>query len=91
LEATLLDPGYVLDAKRRLQERFPHLVSVVRAELSAGAAQGSFSQHVDGAGRDDLRLFEAFVTTVTGAAPDPAQQAVFGEALAAADQEERGA
>jgi DNA repair protein SbcD/Mre11 len=91
VEATLEDPGYVLDAKLRLQERFPHVVSVVRAELAAGGAQGSFGRQVAGAGRDDLKLFEAFFSTVAGAEPDPAQRQLFAEALAAADRAERGA
>jgi exonuclease SbcD len=91
VEATLEDPGYVLDARRRLQERFPHVVSVVRAELATGTAQGTFGQQVAGAGQDDRRLFEAFFATVAGAAPDAAQQAAFDEALAASDRQERGA
>jgi exonuclease SbcD len=91
VEATLEDPGYVLDARRRLQERFPYAVSVVRTEPRAGTAQGSFGQRVAGAGRDDLLLFEAFFRTVAGEEPGPQHRQAFCEALAATDREERGA
>jgi exonuclease SbcD len=91
VEATLDDPGYVLDAKRRLEERFPHVLSVVRSALSAAPAQGSFGERVAGAGHDDLRLFESFFERVTGALPGPEHRAVLSEALGEIDREERAA
>ncbi len=91
LEATLEDEGYVLDAKRRLQERFPHVVSVVRRELVAAPGQGSFGAQVAGAGHDDLKLFESFFNQVTGALPGPAHREVFTAALAELDRKERAA
>jgi exonuclease SbcD len=89
VEATLDDPGYVVDAKRRLQARFPHVVTVVRSELALSAAGASFSRQVESAGRDDEVLFESFFQMVVGSAPEPAQRAAFAEALAAVEQEER--
>ncbi len=89
VEATLDDRDYVLDAKRRLQARFPHVVSVVRSELAAPAAGASFSRQVDGAGRDDLKLLEGFFRTVAGAEPGPEHRAVFTEALAAVERQGR--
>jgi DNA repair protein SbcD/Mre11 len=91
VEATLDDEGYVLDAKRKLQQRFPHVVSVVRSELGAVQAPGSFGERVDGAGRDDLKLFQSFFQAVTSVAPGPEHDEVFTAALAAVDREERAA
>jgi exonuclease SbcD len=91
IEATLDDRDYVVDAKRRLQERFPHVVSVVRSELAVTAAGTSFSEQVAGAGRDDLKLFESFFRTVTASEPTPEHRAVFTEVLDAVERQERGA
>ncbi len=91
VEATLDDEGYVLDAKRTLQQRFRHVVSVLRSELVAAPGQGSFGQQVAGAGHDDLKLFDAFFNQVTGALPGPAQREVFTAALAELDKKERAA
>ena len=61
VEVTLDDEGYVLDAKRKLGARFPHVLSVVRKDARRGRrAQGTFGQQVAGAGGDDLKLFESF-------------------------------
>jgi exonuclease SbcD len=90
VEATLDDRDYVVEAKRRLQARFPHVVSVVRSELALPTAGTSFSRQVAGAGRDDLKLFESFFRTVAGAEPGPEHHAVFTEALAAVERQERG-
>lgn len=89
VEATLDDPDYVLDAKRRLQVRFPHVVSVVRSSLAAPLAQGSFAERVAGAGNDDLKLFEGFWAHVTGEAASPEHRALFADAAAALDRRER--
>jgi exonuclease SbcD len=91
VEATLDDPGYVLDARRRLQERFPHVLNVVRGALSTAPAQGSFGERVAGAGHDDLRLFESFFERVTGAVAGPEHRQVLTEALDEIDRKERAA
>jgi len=89
VEATLDDRDYVVDAKRRLQARFPHVLSVVRSELTFATAGTSFSRQVEGAGRDDELLFESFFRTVAGTDPQPEQRAIFTEALAAVERQER--
>ncbi len=89
VEATLDDRDYVVDAKRRLQARFPHVVSVVRSELALPLAGASFSRQVEGAGHDDRLLFESFFRTVVGADPEAEHRAVFVEALAEIDRQER--
>ncbi len=89
VEATLENRDYVVDAKRRLQARFPHVVSVVRSELALPPAGTSFSRQVEGAGRDDERLFESFCRTVVGAGPEEEHRAAFAEALAAVERQER--
>jgi exonuclease SbcD len=89
LEVTLDDEGYVLDAKRKLQERFPHVVSVRRRELELALGQGQYARTVADAGQDDLKLFEAYFKVVAGAPPSEAELAVFREALQALDRKER--
>ncbi len=91
VEATLDDRDYVVEAKRRLQVRFPHVVSVVRSELALPVPGASFSRQVAGAGRDDLKLFESFFRTVAGADAGPEHRAAFAEALAAVERQERAA
>jgi len=88
LEVTLEDEDYVFDAMHRLRQRFPHVLSVVRPELTAGG-EGTFSARVAGAGGDDLMLFRAFVEAVAGAPPDEAQVACFSSALDAVARKER--
>jgi exonuclease SbcD len=91
VEVTLEDEGYVIDAKRKLQARFAHVLNVVRLELAAAPGQGTFGQQVAGAGRDELKLFESFFSTVTGALPGPEHRQVFTDALAEIDRQERAA
>ena len=91
VEVTLEDEGYVLDAKNKLQARFAHVLNVARVELASAPGQGSFGQQVAGAGRDDLKLFESFFTSVTGALPGPEHRQVFARALAEIDRKERAA
>jgi hypothetical protein len=91
VEVTLEDPDYVLDAKHRLQVRFPHVLNVVRRELAVTAEQGAFGQQVAGAGKDDAKLFESFFDTVTGALPGPEHRKVFADALAELERKERAA
>ncbi|MGB8930264.1 MAG: exonuclease SbcCD subunit D [Anaeromyxobacteraceae bacterium] len=80
VEATLLDAGYVFDAKRKLERRFAHVLSVTREALAAGPA-GEFAACVDGAGNDERKLFDAFLQKVAGAPPTGPEQAVFDAAL----------
>jgi exonuclease SbcD len=90
VEVTLHDEGYVFEAKRRLEARFAHVLNVVRKDAGAGG-RGTFAERVEGAGRDDLRLFEAFFETVTGALPGPEHRAIFSGALATVERRERAA
>jgi exonuclease SbcD len=90
VEVTLHDEGYVFEAKRRLEARFAHVLNVVRKEAGAGG-RGTFAERVEGAGRDDLRLFEAFFETVTGALPGPEHRTIFSAALATVERRERAA
>jgi exonuclease SbcD len=91
VEVTLEDEGYVLDAKRKLGARFPHVLSVVRRELTAAPGMGTFGQQVAGAGRDDLKLFESFFKAVTDALPGPEHREAFAGALAEIERKERAA
>jgi exonuclease SbcD len=90
VEATLDDSGYVLDARGKLQQRFPFVLNVVRRALQPGGA-GSYSARVAGAGGDDRALFEAFLETVAGQKPTAAEAACFAGALDAVERKERGA
>lgn len=91
LEVTLDDEGYVVDAKRKLQARFPYVVNVLRGALAATPAQGSFGARVAGAGQDDLKLFESFFESVTRATPGPEHREVFAGAIAGVERTERAA
>jgi exonuclease SbcD len=90
VEVTLTDEGYVFDAKHRLQARFAHVLNVLRKDL-AGGGEGTFAARVDGAGGDDLKLFEAFFETVAGATPGPEHRELFAGALAEVARKERAA
>ena len=90
VEATLEDVGYILDARGKLQRRFPHVLNVVRGPQAGGGA-GSYSSRVAGAGGDDRALFRAFLETVADAAPTEAEAACFAAALDAVEKKERGA
>jgi exonuclease SbcD len=90
VEVTLEDEGYVFDAKRRLEARFAHVLNVVRKEAGPGG-RGTFAERVEGAGRDELRLFDAFFETVTGALPGPEHRAIFSGALQTVERRERAA
>jgi exonuclease SbcD len=80
VEVTLLDDGYVLDAKRKLERRFAHVLAVTRDALAAGPG-GQFAESVDGAGSDERKLFDAFLQKVAGVRPTEGEQAVFDAAL----------
>lgn len=91
VEVTLEDEGYVVDAKNRLQARFVHVLNVVRRELAVPPGQGAFREQVAGAAGDELRLFDSFFATVTGALPGPDHRQVFVDALAEIGRKERAA
>ena len=80
----------MFDAKRRLETRFTHVLNVLRREAGAGG-RGTFAERVEGAGRDELRLFDAFFETVTGALPGPEHRAIFSGALQTVERRERAA
>lgn len=90
VEVTLEDEGYVVDARARLQARFAHVLNVVRRTLAPGG-EGAFARRVERAGGDHLQLFDSFFETVAGAAPGPAQRAVFGAAVGELVRKERAA
>lgn len=88
IEVTLTDPGYVLDARSKLQARFPHVLTVRRTEVTPGEG-GDYAARVAGAGGDDRALFQAFLEEVAGAAPTEAEAAVFASAVDAVARKER--
>lgn len=90
LEVTLEDDGYVLDARNRLEARFPYVAEVKRARLET-VGDGQFVARVRGAAGDDHALFKAFVETVSGAAPTAEQAGCFAATVEELDRKERRA
>ena len=90
LEVTLEDEGYVVDARSKLQARFPHVLNVRRTALTPGG-EGSFMTRVAGAAGDDQALFRAFLETVISAPPTGPQAACFADAVDAVARKEREA
>ena len=88
VEATLDDEDYVVDARLKLQARFPH-VSNVRRRAHAPGPGGSFSSRVAGTAGDDMALFRAFLGDVIATPPTEAQAACFAEAVEAVARKER--
>ena len=88
LEVTLEDEGYVVDARSKLQARFPHVLNVRRTTLTPGG-EGTFMSRVAGAAGDDQALFRAFLETVAGIAPGEAEAACFADAVDAVARKER--
>jgi DNA repair protein SbcD/Mre11 len=88
VEATLEDEGYVVDARLKLQERFPHVLNVRRMEFTPGGG-GSFASRVAGAAGDDQALFRAFLEDVIGAPPSEPQAACFADAVETVARKER--
>jgi exonuclease SbcD len=88
VEATLEDEGYVVDARHKLQERFPHVLNVRRVAPVLGAG-GDFAARVAGAAGDDAALFRAFLEDVGGRPPSEAEAACFAGALEAVARKER--
>jgi exonuclease SbcD len=90
LEVTLEDEGYVVDARSKLQARFPHVLNVRRTALAPGG-EGSFMTRVAGAAGDDQALFRAFLETVISTPPTGSQAACFADAVDAVARKEREA
>ena len=88
VEATLTDAGYVVDARAKLQERFPHLLNVRRTSVELGAS-GQYASRLAGTAGNDAALFRAFVEYVAGAPPDGAQEASFAAVVEEVARKER--
>jgi DNA repair protein SbcD/Mre11 len=88
VEATLEDEGYVVDALRKLQERFPHVLNVRRVAPAPGGG-GDFAARVAGVAGDDRALFRAFLEDVLARPPTEPEAACFAGALDAMAREER--
>ena len=88
VEVTLEDEGYVVDARVKLQGRFPHVLNVRRKELTPGGG-GTFASRVAGAAGDDQALFRAFLEDVVGTPPSDAQAACFANAVESVARKER--
>ena len=72
--------------------RFEYVLNVVRDERAVAAPPGGgIARQVDGAAHDDLKLFESFFETVTGALPGPEHRQTFTNALDAIERKERAA
>lgn len=81
VQATLTDPGYVLDAVGKLRQRFPGVLEVQRAELAVAPVEGTFAARLAAAGGDDMRLFEGFFADMTGGPPGEEERTLFQEAF----------
>jgi DNA repair protein SbcD/Mre11 len=85
--ATLTDAQRPLDAMRRLQDRFPHAVTLeFDPQGAAGSAAQSYAERVRG--RDDLEIAESFVAHVRGAGPTPGEVELLRDAFTAVRQAE---
>jgi exonuclease SbcD len=82
VRAVLTDPGYVVDAKSRLQERFPHVVEVVLAPArpDAAAPQGAGAGAVRRMAPLDAAV--GFWLDVTGDEPTEVERSLLESALA---------
>ncbi|MCU1618997.1 MAG: sbcD [Modestobacter sp.] len=86
VSAQLTDPVRPVDPMRQLQARFPHCVHLEWAGSGAPADGRSYTERMSG--RNDLEVAAEFVAHVRGLAATPAEQELFGRALAAAAREE---
>jgi exonuclease SbcD len=86
VSAQLTDPVRPVDPMRQLQARFPHCVHLEWAGSGAPADGRSYTERMSG--RSDLEVAAEFVAHVRGLAATPAEQELFGRALAAAAREE---
>jgi exonuclease SbcD len=83
VRAVLTDPGYVVDAKSRLQARFPFVVEVV-PRPAAIASTGDLSDAAVGEGRRRLDPLDAalrFWLDVTGEAPEDVERSLLESVL----------
>jgi exonuclease SbcD len=89
VRARLTDPGYVLDAKRRLAERFPYVVQV---ELDpSSTADPSSAEPRFGPRRSPVQLAAEFWAATQGAPPDRDEQELLAQAIAHASAQETAA
>jgi exonuclease SbcD len=86
ISAQLTDPVRPVDPMRQLQARFPHCVHLEWVGSGAPADGRSYTERMSG--RSDLEVAGEFVAHVRGLAATPAEQELFGRALAAAAREE---
>lgn len=87
LEIELTDAAVVPDAKLRLQEHYPNVLSLRTRTFDGFGAPGTEGS---GADRDDpLLLFEPFVRHLTGEEASEDDRAIFAEILARALTDER--
>lgn len=85
VRAILTDRGVVLDAKRHLAERYPHVVEIVM-EAAAAPPPRALGPVAAGERLDEFATMLEFWRAATGDEPSPAQGELLGEALAAARQ-----
>jgi len=80
VEATLTDPVRPADPMARLNERFPHTLSLVfDPERGPDDPDVSYARRL--AGRDDREIADDFVAHVRGAGPDEDERTVLQEAF----------
>jgi exonuclease SbcD len=86
VSARLTDPVRPADPMRALQARFPHCVHLEWAGTGAAPDGRSYQERLRG--RSDLDVAGEFVQHVRGLAAGPAELALLGRALTAADRDE---
>jgi exonuclease SbcD len=86
VSARLTDPVRPADPMRALQTRFPHCVHLEWAGSGAAPDGRSYQERLRG--RGDLDVAGEFVQHVRGVAAGPAELALLGRALTAADRDE---
>ncbi|MFF3615829.1 exonuclease SbcCD subunit D [Streptomyces sp. NPDC002580] len=87
VEATLTDPVRPADPMARLEERFPHTLSLVfDPERSPRDPDVSYARRL--AGRSEQQIAEDFVAHVRGVGPDAREQAVLRDAFDAVRADE---
>lgn len=92
VRAVLTDPGYVVDAKSRLQSRFPHVVEVVLAPARPAGAPEAVGAGAGAARRlDPLDAAVGFWVDVTGEEPTEVERSLLQSALAHVASAEAGA
>lgn len=71
VSAKLTDEGAIEDGMARLRVRFPHIASLLRATVRAGAMTGPDAEGVDLEEQDKYETVVAFVEDIAGRAPTP--------------------